>query len=162
ILLQEKLVQDDPQDEGHNTLLAYTLSLASRASEANGRSDQAVAAVGKALTVWQTLARAHAGALKYRQEEADCYTRLGDLHSKAAQRELAEAAYTKSLAIRDELPVQERAKTPQQLALADTYGNLGRLYRGAGLMQEAEAAHTKAIAIREGLAKTEPNNTTAQ
>ncbi|HKB37802.1 MAG TPA: tetratricopeptide repeat protein, partial [Gemmataceae bacterium] len=162
IKLRVKVVQDDPQDEGHNTLLAYTLSFASRAYEANGRSDQAVAAVGKALTVWQTLARAHAGALKYREAEADCYTRLGDLHSKVGGREQAEAAYKKSLAVREGLPAQELAKAPQQQALADTYGGLGRLYRGAGRMQEAEAAHIRTVAIREGLARAEPNNTTSQ
>jgi serine/threonine-protein kinase len=162
ISLREKLVQEGYQGALSSTLLAHTLSMASNANEANGHSDQAVAAVGKALEIWQTLGRADRGNLEYRKEVASCHTRLGDLHSKAGRREQAEAAYNKSLATLEELPAPERAKAPQQQALADNYRGLWRLYRGAGLMQEAEAAHTKVIAIREGLASAEPNNITYQ
>src|SRR5262249_51246328 len=143
IKLLEKLVQDDPQDEGHNTLLAYTLSFASRAYEANGRNDQAVAVVGKAHAIWAKLAQKSDRALQFRIEAADCQNRLGDLNSKAGRREQAETAYKTSLKIRKGLPAQETSKAPQQQALADTYGSLGHLYAGAIRFQEAEAAHTK-------------------
>src|SRR5262249_14255554 len=87
VTLREKLVREAQKDVSERPVLALFLSTASIAYEANGHSDQAVAAVGKSLAIWEKLAQENEGTLEYRQEEADCHSRLGDLHSKADRRE---------------------------------------------------------------------------
>src|SRR5262249_978581 len=93
IALREKLAEEDRRDVRSRTHRAYALSFASRAYEANGHNDQAVAAVDRAVAVWEKLAREKDGTFEQRAEAAGCHSRLGDLHGEAGRRAEAEAAY---------------------------------------------------------------------
>jgi len=81
------------------------------------------------------------------EEEAALLSILGLIYRRQGKLDEAEEMHKKSLAIAEELGLQE--------VMANSYGNLGLIYQTRGQLDEAEEMHKKSLAIEEKLGRLE-------
>jgi serine/threonine-protein kinase len=121
------------------------------------QTDKAEEAYGKALTLWDQLAREQPGEDRYRAELARSRNGLGNVFQKTRRLDRAADCYDQALEARRELFAKHRTVTEYQRDLAVTLNNLGMVRTDLSQRDRAKECLQEAIRVQRGLATAHPS-----
>jgi serine/threonine-protein kinase len=125
-----------------------------------GDQQDALAAHGEALAIWQQLAIANPTVIEYQRCVAGGHNNIGALLRDTGKQTEALKAWERALLIRQNLADANPGVTEHQSDLAASHDNIGILLREAGKRTEALKFHERALAIQQRLA--DANSTVAE
>ena len=116
----------------------------------------ALAALKRAIELWERLVREHPQTAGFRSDLAGFYSLTGDLFRSLAQRAEAIQAYERARRLLDELLRNDPHNANYRVDLASCHEVLGLLARQKGQVSESDEAFKKALALREELVAEQP------
>jgi tetratricopeptide (TPR) repeat protein len=130
--------------------------------QTKGRLDDARAAYGEFLAIFQRLAAADPSNAGWQRELAVAYSKVGDIHQTQGRLDDARAAYGEYLAISQRLAAADPSNAGCQRELAVAYSKVGDIHQRQGRLDDALAAFREHLAISQRLAAADPSNASWQ
>ena len=159
----ERLIQSKPKSESHHLQLGLGLRYISEIQERQGKLDDAIGSINRALEIEMRLASEHPESVEPRLALATAHTTLAHLLTqKPAELLTAIANYQQAVELREAITQKYPELVDQSYQLALELSKLGSLQRELGQAQPAIQNLRRALEIFEYITKLYPEIATYQ